>query len=434
MAGYPREGPGGGNYSQRPDNGGYGQSAGMNQWDENQRHNQFQHSEMTRYYDLHSRGWDQYSEMADEPRRGRGRRHNPHPQYCMPNYGPQQRNGGEWKRWRRDNEEQHYDNRADLGSRLKQRRNARGSIERFVRGVHMPLEELTAEYRHSPYSCVEPKPYINWEERVPRYPGPVEFRVSRIAHVTTEKGLNGILGNGGFKGGKRDGGFLWWGLALGQDEIAEAEDRYVDTAFPIQSPEKEETWDGKEEPFLSKFTTSPVFKDGSRYGNFRFSFSLEEILREYSTQFCGGAEPVIRVWETIMYKQEIMYSLMIHSPEFHLHDDLPTLGKNVEGVCAYHEGQIMWHAHAISGSHEWRLIEYRDERWFEAEPVQGKVWYMWDHVTLAFYIPEGEVLSFPKKRLLDCLTACRNGDNKLNDLIGHRKAKAIVSKLKRSDV
>ncbi|KAK3562824.1 hypothetical protein QTP86_010399 [Hemibagrus guttatus] len=53
----------------------------------------------------------------------------------------------------------------------------------------------------------------------------------------------------------------------------------------------------------------------SRYGNYRFTFPLTDLMQWYKEQNCGGKDPVLRVYETITYKQEIVYAVLIHSPE-----------------------------------------------------------------------------------------------------------------------
>ena len=218
---------------------------------------------------------------------------------------------------------------------------------------------------------------------------------------------------------------MWWGTLIGENETLAAEQRYLEKLFPDRSPEERE----RQEPFLHEFTTSPVFKDGSRYGNFRFTFSLADVMKEYSTQFCGGAHPVLRVYETVIYKQEVMYVVLIHSPDVHDFDGYPELGDNDEGVCAYRDGEIIWRAQAISQTHRYRLTENRDDKQVS---VGGgfKVFYVWDHVTLAFHMPEGKNLVFPLETLLQSLTACGGAVNSLNPVIGKVKAGKIVQEKK----
>ena len=195
--------------------------------------------------------------------------------------------------------------------------------------------------------------------------------------------MKGILDCKGFSGGDRR--LLWWGTLIGKNETLAAEQRYLEELFPGRSPEERE----RQKPFLHEFTTSPVFMDDSRYGNFRFTFSLADVMKKYSTQFCGEEEPVLRVYETVLYKQEVMYVVLIHSPDVHDYDGYPELGDNDEGVCAYRDGEIIWRAQAISQTHRFRLIEDMVERQVSVEGGFD-VYYLWDHMTLAFHIPEDQ--------------------------------------------
>ena len=122
-------------------------------------------------------------------------------------------------------------------------------------------------------------------------------------------------------------------------------------------------------------------------GNFRFTFPLADVMKEYSTQFCGGAHPVLRVYETVIYRQEVMYVVVIHSPDVHDYDDYPELGDNDEGVCAYKDGEIIWHAQAISETHSYRMTENTVEKQVEAVKYGDYEFYVWDHVSLVFHIP-----------------------------------------------
>ncbi|XP_063047365.1 uncharacterized protein LOC134441104 [Engraulis encrasicolus] len=276
---------------------------------------------------------------------------------------------------------------------------------------------------------ITPLGKISFEDftSLPRYPRPVEFHVSRIAHVTTEQGMDGILGSGGFKGGRRDSALQWWGLVNGREEIAGAEQRYLDREFPNRTEEEKR----RQKKILRKFTKSPAFRDGSRYGNFRFTLKLEEVLQAYSTQFCGGKDPTLRVWETIVYKQEIMYSVLVHSPDVHDYDSYPKLGDNEEGVCVYRNGEMIWFAQAISEKHTLRLTGDIYGKVVSTEKVRIGVFYVWDHVTLAFHIPKGKTLSFPPENLKKALKACGKGDTDLNPQVDEKNAKAVVRAMKR---
>ncbi|XP_076159004.1 uncharacterized protein LOC143142159 [Alosa pseudoharengus] len=289
---------------------------------------------------------------------------------------------------------------------LKSRLTGTNSREYSKENIHMSLDDLKQEHKndYTRKEVIQPnEEATNWGQ-VPHYPRPVEFCVSTVAHVTTERGLEGIMAANGFKGGER--GFLWWGLVIGQEEIAAAEQRYLETLIPEWSPEEIERQ--KEEPFLHNFTTSPAFKDESRYGNFRFTFNLDDLLQKYSTEICGGQTPVLKVYKTSIYKQEVMYTVLIHSPDVCVYKDYPELDDNDQAVCLYRDGKIIWRAQAISETHHYKLTENKEKKEVHAEGNLniGYVHYVWDHVTLAFHMPRDTILPFSRAELEEVLTPC----------------------------
>lgn len=94
---------------------------------------------------------------------------------------------------------------------LKERTNERNRDEMFLTGIHMLILNLKTEYKKTQkynkclFKDVSQPTTSSSTFEVPYYPQPVEFHVSRIAHVTTEKGLDGILDCSGFKGGEKVG-------------------------------------------------------------------------------------------------------------------------------------------------------------------------------------------------------------------------------------
>nr|XP_046190856.1 uncharacterized protein LOC124019522 isoform X3 [Oncorhynchus gorbuscha] len=181
-----------------------------------------------------------------------------------------------------------------------------------------------------------------------------------------------------------------------------AERRYLEKIFPDRTPEQRQ----KQQPFLSKFTTSPAFRKESRFGNFRFTFSLSDLLMMYSQQICDGKQPVLRVYETVVYKQEIMYTVLVHSPDNKEFEKYPVLGDGSDdALCAYMRGNIVWRAQAMSKTHDFGLAIDEVNQNVGTEGG-GNAWYMWDHVTLAFHLPEGQALHFDMDIVIKNLTTC----------------------------
>ena len=71
-------------------------------------------------------------------------------------------------------------------------------------------------------------------------------------------------------------------------------------------------------------------------------------------QFCSGAQPVMRVFKTILYKQEVMYAVLVHSPVSNeLLSDRPLLTDDPNSVCSYRDGCFIWRPEAMCETHRW---------------------------------------------------------------------------------
>ncbi|XP_048055386.1 uncharacterized protein LOC125273770 [Megalobrama amblycephala] len=262
---------------------------------------------------------------------------------------------------------------------------------------------------------------------IPNYPTPTEFHISEVTHVTDIYGLHKILESEGFKAYDNDDEkFSWWSLKIDKESIQAAEERYLEKVFPDRSQEQTE----RQELFLSKFTTSPAFHiDESRYGNFRFSFPLNDLMEKYRVQMCGDQDPVLREYKTKFYKQEIMYVVLVHSPEDNERfKKFPRIKNSL--FVDYEENQILWKAQAIGDDIRFKLILIKEDNIAKAEPVNKEYYYyVWDHVCLAFHLKD--VFKFPKETLKKSLTPCNV--TKIHSAKGkccsYEEAKEILNKL-----
>ncbi|XP_021444130.2 uncharacterized protein LOC110508017 [Oncorhynchus mykiss] len=272
-----------------------------------------------------------------------------------------------------------------------------------------PLYEKTFSGEHVSIKILKTKTLLRdhkyLHKNIPRYPENVEFHISKVSHVTNKAGLDGILPDG-FKGGQRRGAFMWWDLNIDDIIITEAEKRYLDRQFPNRHSSSLQTEERQPQvSFLKKFTTSPVFQKGSRYGNFKFTFPLEDLMQMYTEQICEKMKPVLRVYETVVYKQEIMYAVVVHSPKETQFDKYPLL-EGAEAMCSYREGTIVWNAQAVSETHNYELIIKANM--IKAKKVKAGThqFFVWDHVTLAFHMPHGTAIRVDRKDLIESLKAC----------------------------
>ncbi|XP_053564806.1 uncharacterized protein LOC128654735 [Bombina bombina] len=135
------------------------------------------------------------------------------------------------------------------------------------------------------------------------------FRVSSLQHVTTAECAERILQSQRFlvKGDLSSHGESanksWWSAVAPEGDFRSWQSGNLEKCF----------------------LPSPAFTpDVSRYGNFKFSFPLAELISAYKKQYCGGGEPNIRVYGTKLFLYEISHVVLIHSPDTdHLFDDLP---------------------------------------------------------------------------------------------------------------
>ncbi|XP_045567883.1 uncharacterized protein isoform X2 [Salmo salar] len=306
-----------------------------------------------------------------------------------------------------------------------QRENRREKMETYYRGEHKNIETLKMVKTPQSYRRLILKD-------IPLYPkaDKAEFHVDKVCHVTTPTGLTGIMDLSGFTAGQR-GSFSWWALHITEGEIEAAENRFLEKEQLSFDPKMGE--EKRHNPFLREFTTSPVFQQGSRYGNFKFTFPLEDLMQMYTEQICEGEKPVLRVYETVVYKQEIMYVVVLHSPEVTEFDDCPLLAdEDDEAICIYKDGKIVWRAEAICGTHTKKLIINRESGTVETEELgHGYEHFMWDNVTLAFHLPVDSTLVVEEGVLKDRLHACEGIAPFLHDeLLTLEEAKEVVNAIK----
>ncbi|XP_051982793.1 uncharacterized protein LOC127643897 [Xyrauchen texanus] len=288
---------------------------------------------------------------------------------------------------------------------FKRRTNARNKEELYLQGQHISIEDLKradgikgkpAIFKYLSKDIPEiPTNYV-----IPAYPTPVEFHITEVARVTNKTGLPMIWESKGFKG-LGENSFSWWSLKINEENIREAEERYLEKEFPDRTSEQR----ANQQNFLRSFTTSPCFlNDRSRYGNFRFTFPVTELMDTYRKQICNGEDPILRVFETVIYKKEIMYVVLVHSPEMNQKfQDFPELKSS--SFITYDEGKIIWKAQAICETHKWKLVKDHESKMATKVDVHSEEFYVWDHVSLAFHIDS--VLEFPKIRLKESITCCK---------------------------
>ncbi|KAJ1121082.1 hypothetical protein NDU88_009210 [Pleurodeles waltl] len=244
------------------------------------------------------------------------------------------------------------------------------------------------------------------------------FPVVWLKHVTTLESFRGILECGAFYGSNRpfllrneveDLRVFCWSPHIPVPEVesfknkrySEFIQRLEDRGATYAHLSPEEKGDLRD-----MLASSPALRPDSRYGNFQFTFRLEELLRRYSEQHCGGQEPVLRVLGTEAHKLEVVHWVLIHSPSSREFDHLP----RVDSVWPRSRaGNLMWGPESPTDLYTWfidpssgRLMKY---------PRHWKSWkrydpWIWNNVVFAFHLPWGRTLDLGRDTLLGGVESC----------------------------
>ncbi|XP_060911802.1 uncharacterized protein LOC132988424 [Labrus mixtus] len=287
---------------------------------------------------------------------------------------------------------------------MDRKTNERNYDYHSVAGCHLKLNDLKEVAQDLDNRYLK-------KEDIPLYPQP-EFHVSHLKHDTNRAGLQGIWEMQGFMN-PSSSSLLWWSLAVGPKEVMSAERRLLETTYPDRTERQVQM----QQSFLQMFASSPAFLSSSRLGSYRFTFGLEEVLRAYSNQFCGGAEPVMRALRTDLYKQEVMYAVVVHGPAHQqLYDNHPLLTDDPDSVCAYKDGYFVWKSEAMCETHRYQLVCRDDEKQMGAECCSGwPEFYVWDNFAVALHVDD-QVLKFDVDRLRESLTFCDRANTVINRL------------------
>ncbi|XP_076869266.1 uncharacterized protein LOC143519565 isoform X2 [Brachyhypopomus gauderio] len=268
--------------------------------------------------------------------------------------------------------------------------NKRGHNETYFSGMHLRFSDLRYKIQNKYLSTY-----------LPKSPYPTQFHVSEVRHDTNLSGFQAILSDSGFKDPGAQG-LVWWSLAVSSNDIADAERRFLQLQGVNNGCK----------PFLHKFTSSPAFCKSSRLGNLRFTFPIPELLAVYADQFCMGQAPQMRIYETVVYKQEVMYAIVIHAADVQKDfEKYPLLEDHPSATCVFQDGKIVWRPQGLSKTHAFRL----SARMLATKvPTKKRKFFMWDHVVLAFHVPQGKVFRFKKETLVNHLSLCQGAPPKLN--------------------
>ncbi|KAM5191751.1 uncharacterized protein ACMZJ9_002495 [Mantella aurantiaca] len=250
----------------------------------------------------------------------------------------------------------------------------------------------------------------------------MDFPVMKLQHITDLESLEKILESKSFKGRGdherpqfRDLSF--WSADVCPDDIESARQLAYDKVRHVRNAERFQT------EIKEQFASSPAFdKSASRYGNFKLSFPLSDLLSQYKTQHCGGEEPQLRILGTDIYKQEIAHYIVVHSPSSDQFNGFPIVPsvRNIFGPRPFVyriERRLFWRPESTSRSlkldiseEDCRVRRVDPPRSRRSEPYRKMRVYeprcVWNELVIAFHVPGNGQLQLSKLQLLSNVTPC----------------------------
>ena len=251
-------------------------------------------------------------------------------------------------------------------------------VEQFCEGQHLQADDWMTPFEQK-------YPYISdyeWEytfcDSPPFGLSYRDFNIKSLLHATPPSAAADIIRDSGLRPSlkklKADSGeglhLIWWGIKLEEEDI----DKYMTGIYRFTSEillpdENEETIDSR----MESFCNSQPFATTSRFGNIVFEYSVEELLREYSSQFCDGQAPELRIMGTFAYKQEVMHAFLIcrRGEVFNAFDFPPARCPIKDDTCTF----------------PWSPLSTGDRIGFNDD----KGYRRWEHATFAFLVPKDQI-------------------------------------------
>ncbi|XP_044150722.1 uncharacterized protein LOC122938912 [Bufo gargarizans] len=250
---------------------------------------------------------------------------------------------------------------------------------------------------------------------------PVEFSISGLQHCTTMDSTRKILESQSFIGREHEREELkdlfFWSVNVPSTDIEKAQEEaytHVQEHIPPQEAKK------YKEEITKQFANSPAFNQASRYGNFRFSYQFSDLLSLYEAQFCEGKKPQLSILGTDVYKQEIAHYVVVHCPDstrFKDHPRVPRLQTRCEPLPNVFlvDDTLYWRPESTSNALKVRTKDGHITACNQPEPCKsfensGHCFHYdrcaWNHLVIAFHIPQGDALKIPVENLIKHLSAC----------------------------
>ncbi|KAL3878110.1 hypothetical protein ACJMK2_030485 [Sinanodonta woodiana] len=214
---------------------------------------------------------------------------------------------------------------------------------------------------------------------------------SDIIHVTHQRALLSIIRDGGFIPGLKRipdcilDSFVWFGLKIGQEAVDALRDYYTMQCRMEKCDISGELGSGDNFHDINcrNIVNSPCFEPMSRYGEFKLTFEIQNVINAYSQQFCHRTKPDLRILGTFIYKMEIMHTVLVCPPGTPGTSKYPLLDQSQTPViCEDPEKE---------GTFIWRPDSTGDKDNADIDHMKRKPFRRWEHVTFAFYVPAGSI-------------------------------------------
>ncbi|KAL3878293.1 hypothetical protein ACJMK2_030658 [Sinanodonta woodiana] len=213
----------------------------------------------------------------------------------------------------------------------------------------------------------------NGEEYYPNITKRLKF--SEIIHATHQDKLLSILHDGGLKPGRKI--IPDCTLYIFVDELKDYYIMQCRMENQLFSP----VTDISAAVDCRSIVNSPCFEPMSRYGDFKLTFEIQNVIEAYSQQFCLSRKPDFRMLGTFIYKMEIMHTVLVCPPFTEDAETYPLLDQSQTPVICEDpekEGTFIWCPDS-TGDKDKAAKDHNKRGPFRR----------WEHVTFAFCVPDG---------------------------------------------
>eukprot|EP00061_Rhincodon_typus_P007280 g28829.t1 len=235
------------------------------------------------------------------------------------------------------------------------------------------------------------------------------FFITNVTHVTDSAGVKGILADQCMKkanekkiGENLSVRFSWWHVEANQRGKEKQKEKYKeDTEKWLTEKTGKQPRDVGDllDALLKQYISSPAFLEVSNYGNFKFTYNINDLIDEYKKSVCQGKNPEFRVLGTFRYDLELMHTVAVYPPCVKIFEQCPPLPSKVisrEGT------KWIWRPES-TGSEIRELKEDGNGNWTVNDCYPDAR--SWEYLSFAFYLPD-EKPEFPIPLECKHLTVC----------------------------